>query len=151
VLEENHEDSLTITEHPVEQGASISDHAFKKPESVTIRGGVSDSTPGAGAYAARTFYEALLELQKKREPFDLVTGKRLYKNMLLESLSVVTTMDTEHSLMFTAVCREVIIVQARVATIPPRQSHARKDTGAVTDKGPQQPVRRQSVLKAGLG
>jgi hypothetical protein len=43
VVEESHEDSLQITEHPVEQGASINDHAFRMAEKVTIRGGVSDA------------------------------------------------------------------------------------------------------------
>lgn len=39
VVEEQHEDTLEITEHPVEHGANISDHAFMKPASVTIRRG----------------------------------------------------------------------------------------------------------------
>ena len=120
VVEEAHEDSLEITEHPVEQGAAVNDHAFKKPEAVTIRGGVSDSSPGDGDKPSQEFYEKLLELQAKREPFDIVTGKRMHKNMLLESLTVVTDPDTENCLMFTAQCREVIIVKTQVASVPPR-------------------------------
>jgi hypothetical protein len=48
VVEESHDDALEITEHPVEQGASISDHAFKKPQTVTIRGGRLRSKEGRG-------------------------------------------------------------------------------------------------------
>lgn len=155
VIEEQHEDSLQITEHPVEQGAAINDHAFKKPESVIIRGGVSDSS-GLGGNPAVEFYEKLLELQKKREPFDIVTGKRLHKNMLLESLTEMTGPGTENCLMFTASCREVIIVATQVASVPPAKNHAQPGkTAATVDKGqkqPQtQPQKRQSMLKAGIG
>ncbi|MDR2744570.1 MAG: hypothetical protein LBB66_05170 [Desulfovibrio sp.] len=74
VIEESHEDALEITEHPVEQGAAVNDHAFKKPEQVTIRGGVSDAGEGSGDRPSVEFYEKLRELQAKREPFDIVTG-----------------------------------------------------------------------------
>lgn len=152
VVEESHEDSLEITEHPVEQGAAINDHAFKKPEAVTIQGGVTDSSQSGGEKPSQEFYDKLLELQKKREPFDIVTGKRLHKNMLLESLTVVTGIDTENSLLFTAQCREVILVKTQVAAVPPRRNHANPGkTGGVEDKGQKQPEKRKSILKGGLG
>ncbi len=44
-LEEIHRDELEITEHPVERGAAISDHAYKRPAEVIIRCGWSDSKP----------------------------------------------------------------------------------------------------------
>jgi hypothetical protein len=133
----------------VEQGAAVNDHAYKKPETVTIRAGVSDSNAAGNDRAARDFYDKLLELQKKREPFDIVTGKRLHKNMLLESLSVVTDAATENSLIFTAECREVILVRTQVTTVPPRERHASSKTSATDDKGQKQP--RQSMARAGLG
>ncbi|MCL1939533.1 MAG: hypothetical protein FWG04_02595 [Desulfovibrionaceae bacterium] len=153
VVEEQHEDTLEITEHPVEQGANINDHAFKKAESVTIRAGVSDASSVLGGEKPSTdFYEKLLELQKKREPFDLVTGKRLYKNMLLESLSAITDQASENCLMFTAQCREVIIVKTQVTSVPPRKNHASPGkTGATEDKGQKQAQPRQGVIAAGAG
>lgn len=152
IVEESHEDSLQITEHPVEQGAAVNDHAFKKPELVTIRGGVSNSSSKGGEKPAVEFYEKLLELQRKREPFDIVTGKRLHKHMLLESLTVLTGQDTENCLMFTAQCREVIIVKTKVTAVPPRKNHANPGkTGATDDKGQQQPQKRKSIIKGALG
>lgn len=47
-LEENHFDDLEITEHPVEQGAAIADHAFKRPGEVVIKCAWSNSPPGSG-------------------------------------------------------------------------------------------------------
>ncbi|GFM38004.1 phage baseplate protein [Desulfovibrio psychrotolerans] len=152
VVEESHEDALQVTEHPVEQGAAISDHAFKKPATVVIRGGVSDASAEntGGERRSVEFYNTLLELQKSRELFDLVTGKRLYRNMLLETLSTVTDNAGEHALMFTAACREVVVVTTRTTTVPPRSRHAQPGkTGATSDAGQKQP--RQSILKGGFG
>ena len=42
-IEEEHHDKLIITNHPVEQGAMISDHAYKMPAMLTIRAGWSNS------------------------------------------------------------------------------------------------------------
>ena len=44
VVSEEHEDTLTIAKHPVEQGANISDHAYRNPCKVVIRGASSEST-----------------------------------------------------------------------------------------------------------
>lgn len=45
-IEETHQDELDITDHPVEQGSTISDHAFKRPERVIIRCAWSNSPSG---------------------------------------------------------------------------------------------------------
>lgn len=139
IIEETHEDSLEITEHPVEQGAAVSDHAYVKPVSVTIHGGVTDSTRTGGERRGIEFYQKLRELQAKREPFDIITGKRAYKNMLLQRLTVNTTADTENSLIFSAECREVIIVGIQTASVPPRarQSDPAR-TGGTANRGQQQ-------------
>ena len=151
VIEENHEDSLTITEHPVEQGAAVNDHAYVKPRVVTIRGGVTNAKE-EGGNPAKDFYDKLLDLQAKREPFDIITGKREYKNMLLESLTEITSEATENCLMFVAQCREVNIVATQVTSVPPRAQHQSPGkTGATEDKGQKQAQPRKSMLKSGLG
>ena len=43
VIEERHSDEMIITEHPVEQGASITDYAYKLPPRLTLRLGWSNS------------------------------------------------------------------------------------------------------------
>lgn len=43
-LEESYEDSLEITEHPVETGAAITDHSFKRPMELVLTCGWSDSS-----------------------------------------------------------------------------------------------------------
>lgn len=43
-LEEHYEDALEITEHPVEAGAQITDHSFKRPMELVLFCGWSDSS-----------------------------------------------------------------------------------------------------------
>lgn len=47
-IEEVYTDELEVTEHPVEQGAVIADHAFKRPSEVIITAGWSDSPNNSG-------------------------------------------------------------------------------------------------------
>lgn len=105
VVEESHADSLEITDHPVEKGAAISDHAFLKPAEVTLKlmWGEDDSTDPSEVYTA------LLDLQSSCSPFDVVTGKRAYRNMLIKSMAVTTDRPRENILMVTLVCRQVTI------------------------------------------
>ena len=142
-IEERHHDELTITDHPVEMGANISDHAFLRPAEVTIHCGWSNSggQPAAGDDYVRAIYQRLRELQGLREPFDLVTGKRSYKNMLLASLTITTDPRTENALMVTATCRQVITVQTQAATLPPMASQGKPEkTSMLMKQGFKQPT-----------
>ena len=42
VVSEKHTDTLEITEHPVEVGAAIADHAYKKPSEVVMEVGFAN-------------------------------------------------------------------------------------------------------------
>lgn len=119
-LEETHHDDLQTTEHPVEQGASVTDHSFKRPATVAIRAAWSNSSlqalgdPNFGA----AMYANFLELQASRQPFDVLTGKRQYQNMLMTRLGTSTTQATENALVLTVECRELILVQTQIVSVP---------------------------------
>lgn len=119
-IEEHHHDELAVTEHPVQQGASITDHSFKKNATVTIRAAWSDSSLQAlgDPNFGKAMYDNFLELQASREPFDVMTGKRSYTNMLMTRLSEETTERTENVLVLSIECREVILVQTETVTVP---------------------------------
>jgi hypothetical protein len=107
-LEEVNVDNMTITDHPVETGAQISDHAFMLPAEVQMTCGWSNSTAKDETYA-RTVYQALLALQRSRQPFNVSTGKRQYRNMLIRTLMVTTNAESENTLMVIASLRQVLI------------------------------------------
>lgn len=151
-VEESHTDELEITEHPVEQGAAVTDHAYVKPSTVTIKAGVSDASNKATAGDKRSaaVYNALLKLQGTREPFDVVTGKRVYKNMLIKSLAVTTDQTTENVLSVTAELQQIIIAHVNAVAVPrSRQKH--RKTNSPTDKGEKQAPPRRSALSQLFG
>lgn len=152
-VSEQHEDELEITTQPVEQGAEISDHAFAKQARVTIEAGHSDSGGSeTGDTRSAEAYQALLKLQGSREPFDLVTGKRTYANMLIKSLTVVTDPQTEHVLSVKAELQEILFATVSEVAVPrSRQRHAAKTAGPTQTGQKQLQPARKSILKLAAG
>jgi hypothetical protein len=114
-IDEQANDDIQITEHPVEQGAPIADHAFKRPATVTIRAGW-DRQHAWDLSAETGVYGLLLSWQSALLPFDVYTGKRKYTNMLIERLGVTTDNHSEFALMAQITCRQVIIVATATTT-----------------------------------
>lgn len=98
-IEEVSQDELEITEHPIEQGSPISDHAYKRPAEVIIRcawsnspppGGVGSSMPGGllGAAVGALGAAVLPTLAAGNTNQSLLTGnaigqvKDVYANLL---------------------------------------------------------------------
>lgn len=145
-LEEDHEDELELTDHPVELGASITDHAFKKPVRVRIIIGW-----GAGQLQPLSqIYAQLLALQASAKPFSIVTGKRKYRNMLITALGTQTDADTENVLRVVLQCREVIIVQTQVTNMPPAANQSNPQaTAAPQNSGTVQTTPANNVPTGG--
>ena len=168
-IEESASDDLSISRHPIERGAASTDHAFKEPALVTIRAGWSNSTLNGLVAAAKDLlagdlgglfgsdyvkdtYAKLLKLQNDREPFEVVTGKRKYKNMLMRSLAQTTDQTTENVLVVTATFQEIIIVETQTTTLPPPANQAQpQKTASPEPAGTKQvapaPDVNQSALK----
>jgi hypothetical protein len=128
-IEERHKDELEITQVPVELGVPISDHVYKKPAEVVMRMAWSTSKSlstligsvfsGHMPTSIQDVYQQLLKLQHVTStppmiPCTVYTGKRVYQNMLLRSLQVVTDHDSENALMVEAIFQEVIFAQTQV-------------------------------------
>lgn len=120
-IEEIHIDTMQITDHPVEIGAAISDHAFMQPVEVQMTVGWSNSVGGFPFYS-RLIYDALRGLQQAREPFSVATGKRFYQNMLIRNLIVQTDPESENALMVIASLREVLITNTQTSGSVPQGS-----------------------------
>ena len=150
-IEEVATDELEITQHPVQQGAAITDHAYLKPATVNVKIVFSDED----APLAET-YQKLRQLQASREPFDVVTGKRSYKNMLFKSLGQTNDLRTEFVLSINATLQEVFITALEVVSGPERKKQKTPGkTGATENAGqkkaqPAEP-KKKSALKALAG
>jgi hypothetical protein len=120
VVEEEHLDELEITENPVEQNAAVTDHSYKRPVEVTIKAGFSNSSLAAGGdpnYVIE-MYEQFLTLQASRQPFSIVTTKRIYSNMLIKRLQTRTDSKWSNATILEIACREVILVYTQASSVP---------------------------------
>jgi hypothetical protein len=149
-IQETHEDELEITSHPTE-GGNVSEHAFMRPVELTMHVAWSDSKPlqtlikdglnGSFGSSVRDVYQQLLDLQKSRVPFAVVTGKRSYENMLVSSIRVDTSLATENSLVADIHFKEVIIVHTQTQLLPSSDLQASpQKTNPPANTGTKQPV-----------
>ena len=149
VIQEVHDDAVTITQHPVEYGAAISDHAYREPSQIVMTVGW---TPGSllvngvlsgsifkGLQSLDDVYQSLLGIQRLREPFDLITGKRAYTDMMITALSVTTDKDTENALIVTVTMQEVLRARTMVIPAEPEKQAEPSKTSTPANAGVKQP------------
>jgi hypothetical protein len=132
-IEEIHSNSLQVTEHPVEAGALITDHSFKRPVGLVMRCGWSNSSAAAfnatltalfsgGAVALSDYvsgvYSQLLALQETRAVFAVMTSICMYQNMLMTDVQLLRDQKTSQALMVTVTFRSVILVSTQSTTLP---------------------------------
>ncbi|MBS9443829.1 phage baseplate protein [Photorhabdus heterorhabditis] len=152
IISETHTDTSNITDHPVQQGVTISDHAYDSPSEVRMELGfagggslldVIDTTKvfdiatglslGTSPHAV---YQQLLDLRASHKPFDVVTGKRLYKNMLIKDMTITTDKTSENVLSVILNLREIIIVETSTEQAAPAENMKHpEDTAPVINVG----------------
>ncbi len=141
VVSEDTNDTLTITKQPVQQGASITDHAYKEPTTLSMKAYLQDNF----VTSLSDIYKKLLKLQSDREPFTVITPKRIYTNMLFAALGQTTDKTTENCLSISASFQEVIIVKISTTQIPRSRQ---KNPGATAKT---EPAGKKSALKVLFG
>ncbi|MGE4689124.1 phage baseplate protein [Yersinia enterocolitica] len=164
IIAEKHQDALEITEHPVEVGAAVNDHAYKRAAEVTMEVGfagggslldfVDTSTIGLSlGKSPEEVYQELRDLQESRQPFDVITGKRKYSNMLIRGIEVTTDKTSENVLMCVLTLREVIMSQTESVTVADKENMQEGvSTSAMQNTGTKAPApANKSLLKSGLG
>ncbi len=127
-LNETHAQDAEATDHPVEQGANITDHIRPKPRMVTIEGMMTNTPlltarlangsffpdqPGA-AEAAHQFFDQRLnagQLHIIRTKLDT------YENMMLVSKNEPRNAQIGDSLQFTLIFKQIRIVQNKTVTV----------------------------------
>lgn len=170
VLKTSHQSSITITSHPVQTGANISDHAYQNPSVLIMEIGMSDVmqgiiisqfmdtsnysvSPYSGKLIKKTYspapvksrsvtaYATLLQLQSSRLPLQVVTRQKIYQNMLIENIDSPDDMKTLYGLRATITFKEIFVVQVTEKT-----ASARPQTTGNTSKGNAQPTEPKGSL-----
>ena len=138
VISEAEKATAKLTDYPVEDGVSYSDHVILAPREVTVQvgQGVDESETDP-----RDKLDKLRELMEAREPIELYTGKSYYKSMIITSISQTTDAKTETVLIASVTLREVRSARPQEAAVPiikkDKQKQPKK-TVASTKRGTQQ-------------
>lgn len=149
---EVHQGEVEVTDHPVEEGANVTDHARTKPAMFTVEGIVTntplnstqsrriveafgqqlettspeDALRDSPGYAEEA-YAKLEALRRTPKLITVITQLRTYTNMLMTSLSVPRDPRTGDALRFSATFRELVIVKNKTTTL--RQKKTKKANG----------------------
>lgn len=153
---ETHTATATVTKHPVESGANITDHIRPEPVQLSVTGIVSDTpigskqvqraidaggakvqiteneTPTSAAGFGRTAWAKLEAIRVAAKPVKVTTRDRTYENMALTSLAVPKEAKNGGALYFTAQFEQVRIVfnrTTKVVVAKAPKSHKKQDTG----------------------
>lgn len=153
---ETHTATSTVTQHPVESGANITDHIRPDPVKLAITGIVSDTpigarevqkalnvggvsvqirqqdTPTSPVGFGRAAWSKLEEIRNAAKPVTVLTRDKKYESMAMVSLSIPKEAKNGGALYFTAQFEQVRIVfnrSTRVVVAKAPKSHKKQDTG----------------------
>ncbi len=158
VLKVTTDHSATITSHPVQAGANISDHMYMEPIKINMEIGMSDAMASmafgqwSGAYTKSvSAYRMLVSLQESRTPFSVLTRLNKYDNMVIQSISVNDDANTLYGLRASISMQQIIM-----ATVATEKISARAwSTASSTNKSEAQPVEKPTSearrIEEGLG
>lgn len=135
-LKVDHTSKLTITSHPVEEGANIADHAYLEPQTITMEIGMSDTCVSyiAGQFQQKytrsvSAYDTLLKLQAERKPLTVHTRLKTYYNMLIENITAPDDYTTLFGLRVTVTLTEIITAKTQTVVIENKTSAEPQKTG----------------------
>ncbi len=141
VLRADHDQELTPTQHPVQTGANLVDHAFLRPARVTLEIGMSDVLDryASGSYTSNasksvSAFQVLENLQQMRIPLTVQTRLKTYYNMLIQSIRAIDTKETRYGLR-----AYVTFIQIFTAEVSTQVVSARPDQSQNTSEGTKQP------------
>jgi hypothetical protein len=154
---ENHSNTLVVTEHPVEEGAAITDHAQREPDDLTLNGIISDqpillnaeenlkpSVPGGDPnLRAQQAYDEFRRLQREFALLKIATELRDYQNMMITGIAVTRDSSTRHILDINLTLREFRIATVETVDAPePREPvhRKRRDNGRQNTEPPSDEV-----------
>ena len=137
VISESHTSEVRVTRNPIELGADITDHSVVEPKRIQIIAQVSDTPLGVAAIGqiidnitglfgsstsenvtrSNAAYNAMIQLQESREPVDIQTKLKLYRNMIITNVSVTQDKDTSRIVLMNISAEEVRIVQTKIVKL----------------------------------
>lgn len=118
----------TITSHPIQTGANISDHAIENGDELTFQIGMSDMMEDVNPDVTYTgdstrsinAYNAIKQLKKDRLPISVINKFGTFKNLIIQSLVAEDNSDTVEGLRATVVLKEIFVVNVEAVKVSDR-------------------------------
>lgn len=148
-IREFHKSRYTVTDHPIESGGFVTDHVYEEPFHLLIEGEISNSPvvifsslPGISDRRIEAFDQLNL-LAKNKDVVSVVTGLKIYDNLVITTLFFPRDQKTGGRLQFSAEFQQANFVNSEIV-------------GVVADKAapvardqvqPEQDLGRQATTK----
>jgi Dit-like tail protein len=141
VLSADHYTTRRFTDHPIQSGASVTDHSFQLPDRVILEVGFSDVMQsyqvgqyGGGNSKSVSAYQTFVQLQKTGTQLKLSTRLQQYPIMGIEEIRAPDSNATTYGARFTIVLKQLIIANLSTTQV----QSARPDASQQTSTGTQQ-------------
>jgi len=145
-IDETHTTTVATSSHPIERGSPIIDHIIVQPD-VLVMTVAHGATPlyarelQGNPLRVTEFYDQLQAEQKAGALLEVVTGVKLYTNMLITSLVGVRNKQLTSVMRFTVTLKEMVIISnAQIDSFNRRFSEA-----TAVDRRAAQAVQRGAV------
>lgn len=140
VVEERHSDEMVVTEHPVEVGSVVADHAYKLPARLELHYAWARGSPQNKSLDQdflNNLYNTILGIEAGRILCNVTTGKRTYGNMLIVGLSTMSDKENENILSLRIAMQEILMASTQQVELTPAAVQAAPQrTGPVASQGP---------------
>lgn len=124
VLRADYHSRRTQTKHPVQTGASLTDHSYDEPEIVILEVGFSDAmdtfTPGqytGNPSKSVSAYQTFRSIKSTGAPLTLSTHLAVYYNMGITDIRAIDAKDTKFATKFALTFEQIIVAQTSSSTV----------------------------------
>jgi hypothetical protein len=118
-VKETHKMSAELSSHPTETGTVISDNIVNNPEELTIEGSLGQTSLFLSDITSYSLSRAhvidtqIIQLMTLKLPVVVITGLRVYDNMVITSYDVDRSAENGQSLEFSMELRRAVQAQAQ--------------------------------------
>jgi hypothetical protein len=129
-ISEEHHYTARVTSYPIEDGRIISDHIVNEPETIQITGVVTDTPLSILSFFNRSIdaFNRLIQIHQNKEIITVVTGIKVYTNMVMTSLQIPRSVQTGQSLTFVIDLQRVYLDLSVPSSLNPNDPFTRTST-----------------------
>jgi hypothetical protein len=113
-IDESHNYTANITDYPQEDGFEVQDNVWLEPFKLSLKGIISDtqlvpfgSDFGILQRRVDDVYDSLMALRDKRDVFQVMTGLKIYQDMIFTSLTLERDQETGYSMRISADLKQI--------------------------------------------